>query len=83
MSRQSLTAVPFPTSEVTVIVWESFVSIFLQRKSPIPVDFLSSLPLNPVKPFSKIRGKSSGLIPIPFSEMTSQAFSQYFHPIKY
>ena len=42
----------------------------LQRYRPIPVDFLSSLPLYPVNPFSNTRGRSSAQIPIPVSSIT-------------
>ena len=45
------------------------LQIRLQRYSPMPVAFLSLLPLYPVKPFSKIRGRSSFAIPMPVSSM--------------
>ena len=46
------------------------------RYNPSPLDFFSYLPLNPVKPFSKIRGKSSSFIPKPLSSIISLFFSK-------
>lgn len=39
----------------------------LQRYNPMPVEFFPIRPFCPVKPFSKIRDKSSGGMPIPLS----------------
>ena len=65
---------PFPTSDVTESETDIFFAACWHRYSPKPVDFLSALPLYPVKPFSKMRGKSSGAMPMPVSA-TCKTFS--------
>lgn len=55
-----------------------FLTDPLQRYSPRPLAFLSIRPLYPVKPFSKILGSSSLLIPIPVSRMVRRIPSSSF-----
>lgn len=63
--------VPCSACDSAVMVWFRFRQIRRQRYSPMPLAFLSVLPLQPVKPFSKIRGRSSAAMPIPVSRMHS------------
>ena len=51
--------VPRPGTDSAAMEWPRFRQIRRQRYSPIPLAFWSLRPLQPVKPFSKIRGISS------------------------
>ena len=65
---------PCPGSDCAVMACPNLSAADLHRYRPIPVDFLSCLPLYPVYPFSKIRGRSSGAMPIPVSDTVSRFF---------
>ena len=51
----------------------SSAAAFPARYSPSPLEVRSRRPFSPVYPFSKIRGRSSGAMPMPVSEMRRQS----------
>ena len=65
--KSRYTAVPSPIQDSARILCPRRSQMRLHKYSPIPLAFFCSLPLQPVYPFSKILGKSSGAIPIPVS----------------
>ncbi len=70
-ARPMHTVVPLPNTDSTQIVCPRFLQMRLHKYNPIPLAFCSYLPLSPVNPFSKMRGKSSFAIPTPVSEIQS------------
>ena len=51
------------------MVWPRLRQIRRHRYSPMPLARVSRRPLRPVNPRSKIRGRSSGAMPMPVSRM--------------
>ena len=71
----SINRLPSPTALSTVKGTASRSAAFFARYSPSPLDFCPMRPLSPVYPRSKIRGRSSGGMPMPVSAIVRTPFS--------
>ena len=72
-SRCKVNVVPCPSLLSTVMGMCSSSAARRVRYSPSPLALRSSRPFCPVYPFSKMRGRSSGAMPMPVSLMRSHS----------